>query len=60
MVEKEYFMATIYFAKVNYNNMHEIYHEKRSLQEINKKVFSLLNINTIYKKIKYFHHFLLF
>lgn len=45
-------MATIYFAKVNYDNMHEIYHEKRSLQEINKKVFSLLNINTIYKKIE--------
>lgn len=45
-------MATIYFAKVNYDNMYEIYHEERTLQQICKKVFSLLNTETIYKKIE--------
>lgn len=45
-------MSVIFFAKVNYSNMYEIYDKKRNLKDVNKKIYSLLNEKVSYEKIE--------
>lgn len=45
-------MSVIFFAKVNYDNIYEVYNKKRELREINNKVFSFLTEKIFYEKIE--------
>ena len=45
-------MSVIFFAKVNYDNIYEVYNKKRELREINNKGFSFLTEKIFYEKIE--------